>query len=381
MNKMFVEELTDLERKKLLEASKKIYENKVMHTKAFGILTKKAKDQRMKQHLEKITSNEANHAEFWFQRIVELGGKSQFGENSFLRDLRVGFMIRILGMKGFFEWGVEGESDGIEDLAIQVEKIRKEGPSRIWSRIACDERLHLESLKTEVLGMDAWEVHGGGGVRDMVFGASDGLVSTLAFVAGVVGATTDPSIVLLSGVAELLAGTISMAAGSYESAKSELEVLEKESRRKQVKACKTVGGEREELVRFYESEGFERGEAEAIADRVIKENEPPLQTEHLESLGLAPKELGSPLKAGALTGLFFCLAALVPIFAFTFPLDVFDALIISVIASVITLFGVGVLKTIFSRRNWFWSGLETMAIGAAAAGITYVIGSLFSGII
>ena len=381
MNKMFVEELTDLERKKLLEASKKIYENKVMHTKAFGILTKKAKDQRMKQHLEKITSNEANHAEFWSERIVELGGKSQFGENSFLRDLRVGFMIRILGMKGFFEWGVEGESDGIEDLAIQVEKIRKEGPSRIWSRIACDERLHLESLKTEVLGMDAWEVHGGGGVRDMVFGASDGLVSTLAFVAGVVGATTDPSIVLLSGVAELLAGTISMAAGSYESAKSELEVLEKESRRKQVKACKTVGGEREELVRFYESEGFERGEAEAIADRVIKENEPPLQTEHLESLGLAPKELGNPLKAGALTGLFFCLAALVPIFAFTFPLDVFDALIISVIASVITLFGVGVLKTIFSRRNWFWSGLETMAIGAAAAGITYVIGSLFSGII
>jgi VIT1/CCC1 family predicted Fe2+/Mn2+ transporter len=378
---MFVEELTDLERKKLLEASKKIYENKVMHTKAFGILTKKAKDQRMKQHLEKIRSNEANHAEFWSERIVELGGKSQFGENSFLRDLRVGFMIRILGMKGFFEWGVEGESDGIEDLAIQVEKIRKEGPSRIWSRIACDERLHLESLKTEVLGMDAWEVHGGGGVRDMVFGASDGLVSTLAFVAGVVGATTDPSIVLLSGVAELLAGTISMAAGSYESAKSELEVLEKESRRKQVKACKTVGGEREELVRFYESEGFERGEAEAIADRVIKENEPPLQTEHLESLGLAPKELGSPLKAGALTGLFFCLAALVPIFAFTFPLDVFDALIISVIASVITLFGVGVLKTIFSRRNWFWSGLETMAIGAAAAGITYVIGSLFSGII
>ena len=378
---MFVEELTDLERKKLLEASKKIYENKVMHTKAFGILTKKAKDQRMKQHLEKITSNEANHAEFWFQRIVELGGKSQFGENSFLRDLRVGFMIRILGMKGFFEWGVEGESDGIEDLAIQVEKMRKEGPSRIWSRIACDERLHLESLKTEVLGMDAWEVHGGGGVRDMVFGASDGLVSTLAFVAGVVGATTDPSIVLLSGVAELLAGTISMAAGSYESAKSELEVLEKESRRKQVKACKTVGGEREELVRFYESEGFERGEAEAIADRVIKENEPPLQTEHLESLGLAPKELGNPLKAGALTGLFFCLAALVPIFAFTFPLDVFDALMISVIASVITLFGVGVLKTIFSRRNWFWSGLETMAIGAAAAGITYVIGSLFSGII
>jgi len=381
VNNMFVEELTELEREKLLDASKKIYEYKVMHTKAFGILAKKAKDERMKQHLEKITSNEANNAEFWFQRIVELGGNSQVGTKSFLRDLKVGFIIRILGIKGFFEWGINGESDSIEDLAIQVEKIRKEGPSRIWSRIASDERLHLESLKSDVLGMDAWEVRGGGGVRDMVFGASDGLVSTLAFVAGVVGATTDPSIVLLSGVAELFAGTISMAAGSYQSSKSELEVLEKECRRKQVKKCKTLDEEREELVRFYESEGFKRGEAEAIANRVIKENEAPLNIEHLESLGLSPKEHGNPLKAGALCGLFFGLAALVPIFAFTFPINVFDALIISVIASVITLFGVGVLKTIFSGRNWFWSGLETMAIGASAAGITYVIGILFSAII
>jgi VIT1/CCC1 family predicted Fe2+/Mn2+ transporter len=212
----------------------------------------------------------------------------------------------------------------------------------------------------------------------MILGAHDGLVSTLAFVAGVVGATTDPSIVLLSGVAELFAGMISMAVGAYESSKSELEVLEKENRRKKVKKRKTLEEEKEELIRFYETEGFKRGEAEAIVNRVITEKEHPLKVEDLERLGLSPKELGNPIKAGILCGAFFGFAALVPIFAFSLPINIWDAMIISIIGSLITLFGVGAMKTIFSRKNWFWSGFETMAIGASAAAITYVIGTLFS---
>jgi VIT1/CCC1 family predicted Fe2+/Mn2+ transporter len=236
-------------------------------------------------------------------------------------------------------------------------------------------------MKTEVLGMETWEIRGGGGVRDMIFGANDGLVSTLAFVAGVVGAITNPSIVLLSGVAELFAGTISMAFGSYQSSKSELEVLERESQRKQVKKGKTPEEEREELIKFYEAEGFKRGEAEAIVDRIVKEKELPLQVSALEELGLAPKELGNPVKAGVLCGVSFGLAALVPILPFALPIGIWDALIASVIGTVATLFGVGAMKTIFSRRNWVRSGVEMMSIGASAAAITYIIGSLFSMII
>jgi VIT1/CCC1 family predicted Fe2+/Mn2+ transporter len=236
-------------------------------------------------------------------------------------------------------------------------------------------------MKTEVLGMEAWEIRGGGGVRDMIFGANDGLVSTLAFVAGVVGAITNPSIVLLSGVAELFAGTISMAVGSYQSAKSELEVLEREGQRKKVKKGKTPEEEREALIKFYEAEGFKRGEAEAIVERVVKEKELPLQVTTIEQLGLAPEELGKPVKAGVLCGVSFGLAALVPILPFALPIGIWDALIASVIGTVATLFGVGAMKTIFSRRNWVRSGLEMMGIGASAAAITYVIGTLFSMII
>jgi predicted membrane protein (TIGR00267 family) len=378
---MSIGKLTNVERKKLLDATKKTYAHKLMQTKGFEILAKKAEDERIRQLLQRISANEASHSKFWSEMMEELRGKRQGVTKTFLGDWKVGFMMRILGTKGFFEWAVVGEEEGIRDLAIQAENIRDSVASQAWSRTASDERLHMERMKTEVLGMEAWEIRGGGGVRDMIFGVNDGLVSTLAFVAGVVGAITNPSIVLLSGVAELFAGTISMAVGSYQSSKSELEVLERESRRKHVKRGKTPEEEREQLTKFYETEGFKREEAEAIVERIAKEKELPLQATTIEQLGLAPKELGNPVKAGVLCGVSFGLAALVPILPFVLPIDIWDALIASVIGTVATLFGVGAMKTIFSRRNWVRSGLEMMGIGASAAAITYIIGILFSMII
>jgi predicted membrane protein (TIGR00267 family) len=378
VKKMPMKELTSVERKKLLDAAKKIYANKLMQAKGFGILARKAEDERIKQLLLRISGDESDHAEFWSERIKELGGKHQGATKTFLRDWKVGFMMRILGTKGFFEWAVVGEEESIRDLAVQAENIRDAATSQAWSRTASDERLHLERMKTEVLGMEAWEIRGGGGVRDMIFGANDGLVSTLAFVAGVFGAITNPSIVLLSGIAELFAGTISMAVGSYQSSKSELEVLERESQRKKVKKGTTAEEERNELIKFYQKEGFKKGEAEAIVERISKEKELPTQAGTLEKLGFAPEELGNPIKAGVLCGVSFGLAALVPILPFAFPVSSWEALIASIIGTMATLFGVGAMKTIFSRKNWVWSGLEMMVIGASAAAITYMIGTLFS---
>ena len=378
---MSINELTNEERIRLLEVAKKIYEHKIMQAKGFDMLGGKAKDKRIKQLLLRISRDETGHAEFWFERIKELGGKRQSSTKTFLRGWKVGFMMRILGTKGFFEWAVAGEEESIHDLAFQAENIGDVAASQRWSRTASDERLHLERMKTEVLGMEAWDIRGGGGVRDMIFGANDGLVSTLAFVAGVFGAITDPSIVLLSGVAELFAGTISMAVGSYQSSKSELEVLEKESERKKVKKGTTVEEEKEELIRFYQAEGFKREEAEAIVKRIVEEKGLPTQTNTLEELGFAPEEHGNPVKAGVLCGASFGLAALVPILPFALPLNIWEALVASIAGTVATLFGVGAMKTIFSRKSWIRSGLEMMVIGASAAAITYIIGTLFSFIV
>ena len=373
--------LTDEERRRVLSAAENIYTNKLVQVKGYKTLVERAGDKQIRHLLARIAEDEERHTEFWSERIEQLGGKHDVSSGTYFRDLKVRLMMSVLGTKGFFEWAVAGEDEGIQDLAIQAGKIRDQAASETWSRFASDERMHLEKMKMEVLGMEAWDIRGGGGVRDMIFGANDGLVSTLAFVAGVVGAITDTHIVLLSGVAELFAGTISMAFGSYQSSKSELEVLERESQREKVKKGKTLEEDRNELIKFYQVEGFKREEAEAIVERIIREKEAPLQASYLEELGLAPEERGNPVKAGVLCGVSFGLAALVPILPFAFSIGSTNALIASIIGTVTALFGVGAMKTIFSRKNWIRSGLEMMVIGASAAIITYMIGTLFSLII
>jgi VIT1/CCC1 family predicted Fe2+/Mn2+ transporter len=370
--------LTDEERSGLLSAAMNIHLHMLVQAKGYRALVDKAKDERMRQLLIRISDDEEKYSEFWSERIKEFGGKGERTTWAYLRDLKVKFIMSTLGTKGFFEWAVVGEEEGIYDLAVQAGKIREVDAAETWSRYASDERMHLERMKTDVLGMEAWEIRGGVGLRDIISGTNDGMVSTLGLVAGVVGAITDPHIVLLSGFAELFAGTISMAFGSYLSSKSELEVLERESQREKVKKGRTPEEEKSELIKFYQAEGFKREEAEAIVDRIAGEEEAPLKAGNLEELGLAPEERGNPVKSGALTGASFGIAALVPILPFAFSNSSTNALTASIIGTLAALFGVGAMKTIFSRKSWVRSGLEMMIIGASAAAITYIIGTLFS---
>lgn len=368
--------LSDENRRGLLNAAKKIYANKQVQVRGYRELAERTEDEKIKYLLKRIGDDEERLTELWSGRIEELGGSVAAGGT--LRDWKVRMMMSILGTKGFFEWAVVGEEEGIQDLAIKAEKIRDNTASETWRRYASDERMHLDRMRTDVLGMEAWEIHGGSGVRDMIFGANDGLVSTLAFVAGVVGAITDPYLVLISGVAELVAGTISMGAGAYQSSKSELEVLERETQRAKVEG-RTPEEEKEKLTEFYMSEGYTMAEAEAIVERVAKMEEAPIKASTMEELGLAPEEVGNPIKAGVLCGVSFGLAAIVPLSPFALKaLGVTEAMMISIVATLASLFGVGAMKTIFSRKNWIRSGLEMMIIGASASAVTYMIGKLFS---
>jgi hypothetical protein len=109
--------------------------------------------------------------------------------------------------QGFFEWAIIAEDEVVEDFAIQVANIADLTTSEEQTKIASDERLHIERMKKGVLGMEGWEMGGGGRVRDVIFGASDGLVSILALVAGVYGAITESHPILIAGIAGAVAGT------------------------------------------------------------------------------------------------------------------------------------------------------------------------------
>ncbi len=365
--------LTAEEREALLEAAKKVRTYKIMQSMGYQRLIKKAVGERTKQLLAEISANELSDAKSWSQRIERLADdERKSGRVSFLNQ-RVRLMMGILGTRGFFEWAIIAEDEAVEGFAIQAANIDDLAISEEWSRIASDERLHIERIKKDVLGMEGWEMGGGGGVRDVIFGANDGLVSILALVAGVYGAITESHPILIAGIAGAVAGAISMGAGAYISAKSEKEVTEKERDRKGLKRKGTPEEEKEKLIRFYQVRGFKRRDAEAVADKVTQQVESSGSYTLGEELGLTSEESWPPTKAALFTGLSFAVVSLIPILPFAF-MDVNPAVITAVIASIGCLFVVGASKAIFSRKSWIRSGIEMMAIGALASAATYAIG-------
>ncbi len=366
-------ELGTEERRKLFEAAKKVRAYKIMQAMGYQMLIKKAGDERIKQLLAEISANEFSDAESWSERIKQLAdGDAKLARASFLKQ-RVRLMMGILGTRGFLEWVIIAEDESIEDLSIQAGNLTDMAASETWTRIAADERLHIERMKEEVLGMEGWEMGDGGGVREVILGANDGLVSILALVAGVYGAITDGHVVLVAGAAGAIAGAISMGAGAYLSSKSEKEVTERERARKGIRKRRTPEQEKEELVRLYQERGFKTQEARALADRVASEMESRAVFTIGEELGLTSEQTCSPGKAAGLVGLSFAVVSLVPILPFAF-MEVTSAAIVAVIASVASLFGVGASKAIFTRKSWVRSGAEMMAIGTLAAAATYAIG-------
>jgi VIT1/CCC1 family predicted Fe2+/Mn2+ transporter len=365
--------LTTKEKEALVEMVKKIHTYKLMQALGYQRLTKRVTEERTKRLLAEIGTSELADTEFWSQRIKQLAGEGKKLRGTSFVNRRVGLMMGILGTKSFFEWAIIAEDESVEDLATQAASIGDLATSEEWTRIASDERLHMERVKKEVLGMEGWEMGGGGGVRDVIFGANDGLVSILALVAGVYGAITESHPILIAGVAGAVAGAISMGAGAYLSSKSEKEVVEKESERKGIRKKRTPEEEREELAKFYLARGFKKQEAEAIASRVASEMALNSELTIGEEVGLTSEESWPPVKAALFTGLSFAVVSLIPILPFAF-MEVNPAVITAAIASIACLFVVGASKAIFSRQSWVRSGIEMMAIGTLASAATYAIG-------
>jgi predicted membrane protein (TIGR00267 family) len=367
-----MEAYTNKERRILLKTTKEIFLYKQMLYRGYARVLCHSKESRTARLLEEIREHEVRDAEMWHGYFREVEVDNELNLRGL--DLKVAMMMSILGPRGFLEWTLIAEDESVEDLYILASILEDRTLSNRWLRRATDELQHVENMKQKVLGMESWEMSGSGGIRDVIFGANDGLVSILALVAGVYGAVTENSIILLTGVAGAIAGTISMGAGAYISAKSEQEVLKKERRRKGLSGNRYPETEAQELASFFQSKGFSRSEAASIARRVQAEKSLQSQQAVEEIVGLTSADEWPASKAGLLTGLSFLIASIVPLFPFIF-LDGISAAIVAGISSILALFAVGASKAIFTRMNWVRSGLEMMAIGSLAAMTTYLIGT------
>ncbi len=215
-----------------------------------------------------------------------------------------------------------------------------------------------------------------GALRAAIFGANDGLVSNLSLIMGVAGAGVENTVVVLAGVAGLLAGAFSMAAGEYVSMRVQREAFERLIHLEAHEIGSDPDVEREELAQIYEGKGISPELAARVAEELMRDPNVALETHAREELGLDPKEgLGSPWAAAGSSFATFAVGAVVPLVPFWFGSGN-AAVVASALLSLGALFGVGAGMSYVTGRSPLISGLRMMLIGAAAAAITYGVGTL-----
>ncbi len=215
-----------------------------------------------------------------------------------------------------------------------------------------------------------------GTLRAGVFGVNDGLVSNTCLVMGVAGAGTSSSVILLTGVAGLLAGAFSMGAGEFISMLSQREMFEHQIAQEKDELERYPTEEAEELALIYAARGVPIDEARDMAGHMIKNPDKALDVLTREELGLNPDELGSPVGAAISSFLTFSVGASMPLIPFLLGYGR-EGLVFAAVIAGIALFCVGAALSLFSGRNAFLGGFRMLVIGSAAAAATYFIGSLF----
>jgi VIT1/CCC1 family predicted Fe2+/Mn2+ transporter len=215
-----------------------------------------------------------------------------------------------------------------------------------------------------------------GALRAAIFGINDGLVSNLSLIMGVSGANVQNRFVIVAGVAGLMAGAFSMAAGEYVSMKVQRELFERLLHLEAHEIATEPEEEHQELQEIYERRGFPPDLARQVTDVVMQDPQVALETHAREELGLDPDQLGSPWSAALSSFVTFSVGAVIPLLSFLFGSGS-AAVLGAVTASGVALFVVGATMSLLTGRRAVPSGVRMLLVGAVAAAVTFGVGRLF----
>lgn len=214
---------------------------------------------------------------------------------------------------------------------------------------------------------------GGGGARAAVFGVSDGLVTNVSLVLGMAGANPGGAIVRLAGIAGLIAGSFSMAAGEYLSMTAQRELMERELEVERRALERHPKGEAAELRGMYVRRGIDPGVADDMVNEVMQDPELALETHAREELGISTKTLGSPWQAAGASFVTFALGAFIPLLPWLIGSGT-AAIVASVVLAAVAAVVVGAVLARFTERPVLSSALRQLAVTAIAAGVTFGVG-------
>ncbi len=357
-------------------------------------------DPHRAEAFHRIASNERRHADIWTARLRDLGATVPATGGPRARVRLIILLARVFGTAFVADLvrALEGdeealyEAQGVSPDVAAIAADEREH-AEIWNRLDAERRAPGPLLAegdrdgvaiaqgagsaAEVGQRERWHRTGRSGtLRAVIFGVSDGLVSNLSLVMGVTAAAaSNPSFILLAGIAGLLAGAFSMAAGEYVSMQSQRELFEHQIALERAEMAAMPEEEEAELAASYRSKGFAPDEAARIAKRIFEDPEAALDILVREELGLDPDQLGSPWGAAAGSFAAFVVGASVPVIPYLFGGGT-PAFVASLGLSLVALFAVGAAVSLLTGRGFLFSGARQLGIGIAAAAVTYLIGSL-----
>ena len=347
----------------------------------------------------RIAGNERRHADIWATKLREQGVEVPPADGPRARVRFIILVARVFGTKAVADLvkaleGDEEEAYNAQDVSPEVAAIAADERehAEIWDQLRAGGSeftlgdpardgvaiAHRATSAADAGRHETWHRTDGrsGTLRAVIFGVSDGLVSNLSLVMGVAGAAShNPSFVLLAGIAGLLAGAFSMAAGEYISMQSQRELFERQIALERAEMEAMPEEEQAELAAAYRAKGFSEAEAARIAERIFQDPDTALDVLVQEELGLDRDQLGNPMRAAAGSFLAFAVGASVPVLPYLLGGGT-AALAASLGLSLVALFAVGAGVSLLTGRGVLFSGFRQLAIGLAAALVTYAVGSI-----
>lgn len=336
-------------------------------------------DPKLAEVYRRLAAVEESHARYWEKELTRLGAR--------IPGLRPGFRTRALAFLAR-RFGPAFVLPVISTLEQADSGGYDRQPEAVAGGLPQAERSHarlLSAIANPRTGLEGGAIArlegrhramGGNSLRAAVLGANDGLVSNLSLVMGVAGAEASNASILLTGLAGLVAGACSMAMGEWLSVNSSRELYQKQIETEAMELEEVPEEEKEELVLIYQAKGLSEAEARALASQLLSEKSTALDTLVREELGIDPQELGgSAWGAAGVSFLLFSFGAIFPVAPY-FLLGGPAALLASLGLSGLALAGIGAGTSLFTGRGALFSALRQLAIGFAAACVTYGIGHL-----
>ena len=365
-----------------VDTYRKFFEDESGSAAIYEMLAEKEQDERLAEVYRRIAATERQHAAHWVEKIrAETGQEPVFRPTWRQRTLiwlarRFGPALVLPSMQNMEREGTSGYAQNdAGGQPTQAMARQERSHAMLLSQITSTMRGGMEGGALAVLE-GRHRSTGGNALRAAVLGANDGLVSNLSLVMGVAGATLDNRTVLITGLAGLLAGAISMALGEWLSVQSSRELFSHQIEIEAAEIAQAPEEETEELALIYEARGLPREQARTLAEGIIANKDSAVETLAREELGVDPGELGGSAWEAALTSfILFAIGAIIPVFAFFF-LDGTSAVLVSILMSMVGLFALGAVITLFTGRSVMFSGMRMVMFGLIAAAVTYGIGKL-----